>query len=261
MSALPHAGIGSSSQAARLIRESNLTVALTGAGISTPSGIPDFRTPSAGMLEQGDYTPTLTGFCQDPQAFYDWVRPLARVVMRARPNAAHLALAEMERRGYLHAVITQNIDLLHSRAGSNKVVEVHGHIRQATCLRCYRRYAAEAILARFVEDGLAPYCTVCGGVLKPDVILFGEQLPVAALAESDTLARRCEVMLVAGSSLEVAPAGELPAVALAAGARLIIVNAEPTAFDREADVVIRADVAEALPAIQAELLMPEPGDA
>ncbi len=242
-------------RAAGLIRESRLTVALTGAGVSTPSGIPDFRSPGYGLWEETDpmEVASLEGFVQNPQAFYEWIRPLARTIMQAEPNPAHVALAEMEARGWLQAVITQNIDLLHGRAGSQHVLEIHGHIREATCLRCHRVHPAATILGRFVSDGLAPRCPACGGVLKPNVILFGEELPIALLTEAQRLARRCSLMLVAGSSLEVAPARDLPALAQAAGARLLIVNREPTAFDHQADVVIHADVAEALPAIVAEL--------
>ena len=249
-------------EAARLLRESRLSVALTGAGISTPSGIPDFRSPGSGLWEDVDpmQVASLRGFREDPQAFYDWIRPLARLMMNAAPNPAHLALAELEARGHLHAVITQNIDLLHRRAGSITVLEVHGHIRQATCLRCYQAQPAEPHLTRFVEDGCLPRCPNCGGVLKPDVVLFGEELPAVVLAEAQRLARRCDLMIVAGLSLEVWPASDLPALARAAGARLAIVNLEPTPLDGEADIVIRADVAEVLPAILAEVLALEARD-
>jgi NAD-dependent deacetylase len=247
-------------RAARLIRQSRLTVALTGAGISTPSGIPDFRSSGTGLWNTAQIDPlrvaSLRGFCEDPQAFYAWIRPLARLMLRAGPNLAHYALADLEGLGHLQAVVTQNIDLLHSRAGSKKVLEIHGHLREATCLRCYQVQPAGPIMARFVEDGRTPHCPRpdCGGVLKPSVILYGEQLPAAVLVEAQRLARRCDLMIVAGSSLEVAPAGDLPALALAAGARLLIVNREPTPLDGSADVVIHADVAEALPAILTEVL-------
>jgi NAD-dependent deacetylase len=133
------------------------------------------------------------------------------------------------------------------------VLELHGHIRKATCLACRQARPAEPLFRRFLEDGQTPRCADCGGVMKPDVILFGEELPAGVLNEAQRLARRCDVMIVAGSSLEVWPAGELPRLALAAGARLMIVNREPTQYDAQADVLIHADVAEALPAIAAEL--------
>jgi len=242
-------------RAANLIRQSQMTVALTGAGISTPSGIPDFRSPGAGLWEEADpmEVASIIGFRRNPQSFYRWIRPLARTMIGAQPNAAHLALAELEAGGRLAAVITQNIDLLHSRAGSRQVLEIHGHIREATCLNCRGVQPAAPVFQRFLEDGRTPHCPECGGVLKPNVVLFGEELPAALLIEAQRLARQCDLMLVAGSSLEVAPAGDLPGLALAAGARLIIVNREPTPYDAEAEVVIHADVAEALPAIVAEL--------
>jgi NAD-dependent deacetylase len=163
----------------------------------------------------------------------------------------------MEAHGRLEAVITQNIDLLHSRAGSRRVLELHGHIREATCLDCGAARPAGPLLRRFVDDGQMPLCLDCGGVLKPNVVLFGEELPADALQEAQRLARRCDVMLVAGSSLEVWPVADLPRLARSAGARLVIVNREPTPLDDLAEVVVRADVAEALPAL-AEAVLARP---
>jgi NAD-dependent deacetylase len=247
-------------RAAGLLRKARAAVALTGAGISTPSGIPDFRSPGSGLWEEFDplEVASIDGFVQNPQAFYRWIRPLARIILQAVPNPAHRALAELEAGGWLQAVITQNIDLLHDRAGSRRVLEIHGHVRQATCLECHHAQPARPILERFVEDGRTPHCPDCGGVLKPNVVLFGEPLPAGLLAEAERLARRCDLMLVAGSSLEVAPAGDLPALARSHGARLMIVNREPTPMDDEAEVVIHGDVAEALPAILAELAAGDP---
>jgi len=242
-------------QAARLLAQARHTIVLTGAGVSTPSGIPDFRSPHSGLWASADplEVASLDGFRRNPAAFYNWIRPLARQMLAAQPNPAHLALADLEARGRLAAVLTQNIDLLHSRAGSRRVLELHGHIREATCLNCGAAQPGEPLLVRFVADGLPPRCPICGGVLKPNVVLFGEDLPAAAFAEAERLARRCDAMLVAGSSLEVWPVNDLPRLARATGARLIIVNAEPTPLDGAADVVIRADVAEALPALAAAL--------
>lgn len=243
-------------QAQRLLANARHVVALTGAGISTPSGIPDFRSPSSGLWEQVDpmHVASLFAFRQRPQDFYDWIHPVARKTLAARPNAAHKALAQLEEFGPLQAVITQNIDMLHSKAGSQKIIEIHGHLRELTCLRCYGIVPAEPVLQQFLESGETPRCA-CGGVLKPNVILFGEQLPVRALSESKRQARRCDLMLVAGSSLEVAPAGDLPVLARDAGARLIIVNYEQTHADPLADVVIHADVVEILPQL-AEPFLP-----
>ncbi|MDX1663443.1 MAG: NAD-dependent deacetylase [Candidatus Promineifilaceae bacterium] len=245
-------------RAVELLQNADHAVALTGAGISTPSGIPDFRSPQSGLWERGDplQVASIYAFRSRPQDFYDWIYPLAELTVAARPNRAHHALAQLEAHGPLEAVITQNIDMLHVRAGSKMVLEVHGHLREMTCLRCYGIVPAEEKMAAFIEDGQAPRCA-CGGVLKPNVILFGEQLPVRVLQQSQKQTRECDVMLVAGSSLEVAPAGDLPRLAKETGARLIIVNYDETPVDHLADVVIHADVEEVLPRLAAPFL---PGD-
>lgn len=238
-------------RAATLLRSARHAVALTGAGISTPSGIPDFRSPASGLWQQADpmVGASIYGFRRSPQAFYDWLRPLVRQVLEARPNLAHVALARLEHDGRLRAVITQNIDGLHQRAGSRRVLELHGHTRTATCLRCGRKVPAEPLIAEVLASPAVPRCRECGGALKPDVVLFGEMLPLDVLEEAEREARACDVMLVAGSSLTVAPASLLPEMAREHGARLVIVNREPTGLDRSAEVVLHADVAEALPAI------------
>lgn len=228
-------------------------VALTGAGISTPSGIPDFRSPSSGMWDEVDpfEVASLVGFQKRPQAFYDWIHPLAKLTMAAQPNPAHLALAELERQGKLKAIITQNIDVLHDKAGSKLVYEVHGHLRSLTCMGCFAQTPASAKLPAFIETGAMPRCDGCEGVLKPDVILFGEQLPVGVFRAAAEQTRLCDVMIVAGSSLVVAPAGDLPILAKQHGAKLIIVNYDETHLDNIADVIIRGDVAEVLPQLAA----------
>lgn len=237
-------------QAARILQEARHAVALTGAGISTPSGIPDFRSPGTGLWETIDAmeASSLEGFQRRPQAFYDWIRLRARTMRQAQPNPAHLALAELERRGIIKALITQNIDSLHVRAGSQDVLEVHGNLRTLTCLKCYRQVATESIIDKFLADGEVPRCT-CGGVLKPDVVLFGEMLPVQVFHRAQQEAEACDAMLVAGSSLEVAPVSALPGLALHHGAQLIIVNKMATDYDRLARVVLHEDVAEVLPQI------------
>jgi NAD-dependent deacetylase len=239
-------------RAQELLLSARHAVALTGAGISTPSGIPDFRSPASGLWQHADpmQVASLFAFQQRPQDFYDWIHPLAEVTLAARPNAAHYALAQMESHGPLRAVITQNIDMLHSKAGSERIIEIHGHLREMTCLRCYEIVPATAIFQQFLVTGEVPRCH-CGGVLKPNVILFGEQLPVRAMQASKRETIQSDLMLVAGSSLEVAPAGDLPLLARQTGARLIIVNLEPTHVDEMADVVIRADVVEILPRLAA----------
>jgi NAD-dependent deacetylase len=238
-------------QAAELLRRSRSTVALTGAGFSTPSGIPDFRSPGSGLWETADpfEVASLASFRYHPERFYAWVRPLVTMIHRAQPNAAHRALADLEAAGSLELLITQNIDELHHRAGSRHVIEIHGNVREATCGQCHRHWPGRPMLEKFLQDGQVPRCETCGGVLKPNVILMGEQLSEALQRQAKAAARRCEVMLVAGSSLEVFPVAELPLEAVTHGARLVIVSLAPTYLDERADVVIRADVAEVLPQI------------
>ncbi len=236
-------------KAADLLRRARYAVALTGAGISTPSGIPDFRTPRSGLWETVDSMEiaSLAGFRRRPEAFFAWVRPLTRQILEAQPNPAHLALARMEELGFIKALITQNIDILHSRAGSKVIYEVHGHLREATCVECFQTYPTDVFLLHFIQTGELPRCPDCGGLLKPNVILFGEALPVKILHAAQRAARTCDLMLVAGSSLEVAPASELPRIALAYGAQVIVINFERTYVDDQAAVVIRDDVATVLP--------------
>ncbi len=244
-------------RSAQLLREASYAVAMTGAGISTPSGIPDFRSPDSGLWTKVDpfAVASLFAFRLHPQDFYEWIRPLARLILEAQPNPAHRALARLEAAGLIKAIITQNIDGLHQRAGSQRVHEVHGHAREATCVRCYRTVPADSLIEKFVEDGQVPRCT-CGGLLKPNVILFGEQLPLQVLTAARKDANACDLMLIAGSSLEMEPAADLPLVALGHDARLIIVNYQPTYLDDRADVVIHDDVAEILPRIADMALNP-----
>jgi NAD-dependent deacetylase len=237
-------------QAVTLINQSNNIVAMTGAGLSTPSGIPDFRSPDSGLWDQEDpmAVASIFAFRQHPQQFYDWVRPLAHRLLEAEPNPAHYALTRLEQAGKLQAIITQNVDDLHVKAGSQNVYELHGNLREVTCLECHEVENAGAAFEKFVKDGQMPRHH-CGGVLKPNVILFGEQLPVQAFVAAQLAVSEADLMLVAGSSLEVAPASDLPELALENGAKLIIVNHQPTHIDERADVVIRASVAEVLPRI------------
>jgi NAD-dependent deacetylase len=236
--------------AARLIKESTKTVALTGAGISTPSGIPDFRSPGSGLWSQVNpmEVASIIAFRQHPAGFYEWVRPLATKIFNAKPNSAHHALAQLEAAGKLTAVITQNIDGLHQAANSEKVLEVHGHIREVTCIRCYTVKESVSILESFLKEGTIPRCE-CGGTLKPNVILFGEQLPIQTILEARATAEEADLMLVVGSSLEVAPISDLPYEAVQRGTKIIIVNYQETYMDSRADVVIHQEVIEVLPQI------------
>lgn len=240
---------------ARHVAQARSMIAFTGAGISTPSGIPDFRSPACGLWERVDplEVASIFGFRQNPEAFYRWVYPLARLTMDAQPNPAHLALARLEAMGKLKCVITQNIDMLHTRAGSKTVYELHGHMREATCVACFTIYPGEPILTQFLEDRKVPHCPKCGGILKPNVILFGEQLPYRELQAAQDAVRATDLMLIIGSSLEVAPASELPLIALRYGAKLVIVNYETTFVDNRATCVVHGDCAEVLPAMLARV--------
>jgi NAD-dependent deacetylase len=236
---------------ADLLRSARYVVALTGAGISTPSGIPDFRSPDCGLWANANAAEvaSLFGFRTHPQAFYDWIRPLARTILNAKPNAAHVALSRLEQHGCLKAVITQNIDMLHTRAGSRRVIEVHGNLREMTCIGCFQVYDSTTFIEPFLNTGEVPRCPQCGGVLKPNVILFGEQLPVQELIAAEQAAAHCDVMLVVGSSLEVAPACDFPFKARQHGADIVLINLGKTPVDSAAQIVINDDVAAALPQI------------
>ena len=237
-------------QAAAMVTAARNVVAITGAGISTPSGIPDFRSPHSGVWHDADplKVASIFAFRQSPELFYNWIRPYSHLFLEAQPNPAHYALAALEREHKLKAIITQNIDDLHYKAGSKTVYELHGHLREATCLRCYETEDAAGIFERFVRDGQLPRHH-CGGVLKPNVILFGEQLPVRELVQAQLAVKEADLTLVVGSSLEVAPASDLPVLALENGARLLIINYQPTFLDQKADLVINANIAEVLPRI------------
>ena len=236
---------------AEWLHRAKKVVAFTGAGISTPSGIPDFRSPESGMWSNVDpmKVASIYGFRHNPQAFYDWVRPLTELTINAKPNPAHLSLVTLEERGKLEAVVTQNIDMLHTRAGNSTVYELHGHMREATCINCFHIFDGMEILEKFMEDGKVPHCAKCNGVIKPNVILFGEQLPIIQLQNAKKVARSSDLMLVVGSSLEVAPASDIPVIAKQHGAKVVIINLEPTMMDRAADMVIYGNAAEILPAI------------
>jgi len=240
-------------QAGALLRNARYAVAFTGAGVSTPSGIPDFRSPGSGLWANTDplEVASLAAFRYHPERFYAWLHPLAAQFHQAQPNAAHRALAELEAAGLIQVLITQNIDELHLRAGSHQVLEIHGSLRQATCVQCRSVVPGWPVLEQFVADCRLPRCGECGGLLKPNVILLGEQLLETVLREARAAARRCDVMVVAGSSLEVMPSASLPLEAVERGARLILINIGQTYLDERADVLIQADVAEILPQLAA----------
>ena len=234
------------------IRETDAVTVLTGAGISTDSGIPDFRGPSGIWTKDpgAQRMVDIQVYASDPEVRRRaWQRRRAHEAWTAQPNAGHRALAELERAGKLRAVVTQNIDRLHQKAGNapETVIELHGSMQHTVCLACRDRRPMAEALAR-VEAGEAdPPCLACGGVLKSGTIFFGEALDQDVLLAAQQAAAQCRVFLVVGTSLTVAPASRLPKIAAAAGARVAIVNAEPTPYDRAADAVIRLPIGEALP--------------
>jgi len=234
------------------IREAKRVVALTGAGISTDSGIPDFRGPQ-GLWTQNPKAEKLSDiryYMADPEVRrLAWQSRLEHPTWQARPNAGHLALVELERRGKLHALITQNIDELHQLAGNSpeKVIEVHGTVRQVVCMGCGERAPMERALARVRAGEADPPCRSCGGILKSATISFGQALVPEVIDRAMQAAVEADVLLAVGSTLQVYPvAGAVPA-AKAAGAKLVIVNAEPTAFDDLADAVFNDSISEVLP--------------
>jgi NAD-dependent deacetylase len=231
---------------ADLFRERGPAVVLTGAGVSTESGIPDFRSAS-GLWAQFDPLEygSIQAFREDPARVWEFYAPRFSTLAAATPNAAHLALAELERLGHVKAIVTQNIDLLHQRAGSRDVVEVHGSIRTATCPDCARAYPLADVLL-LVGDSSAPACGDCGGILKPDVVFFGELLPEAAMERAAELAASAGLMLVVGSALEVYPVAGLPLETLRSGGAVAIVNRGPTAMDSRATLRLDGSAGEIL---------------
>ncbi len=242
--------------AAELLREARHAIVLTGAGLSTPSGIPDFRSEGTGLWSRDEplEVASLITFRTHPERFFEWFRPLVGQMISAEPNPAHYALANLENQGRLQAVITQNVDLLHHKAGSKRILELHGTLRTMSCTQCYQQYGYENFLQAFIENGLIPHCPACNAILKPDVILFGEQLPQKTMSEAQKEIQKCDLVMVIGSSLEVLPVAGLPMQAIDHGAHLIIINHAPTYLNVRADIVLPEDVAKIIPAIADKVL-------
>jgi len=236
------------------IRESRRVVALTGAGISTDSGIPDFRGPQGVWTRNpaAEKLATLQHYLADPDVRRRaWQARLEHPAWLAEPNRGHRALAAIERRGVLHALITQNVDELHQRAGHavEKVIEVHGTVRRVMCCQCGRRAPMAEALARVRAGEDDPRCPVCGGIQKSDTISFGQALVPEVIARAMRVASEADLLLAVGTTLQVYPVAGAVEVAQRAGARIVIVNAEPTAMDTLADAVLRGPIGELLPAI------------
>jgi NAD-dependent deacetylase len=240
---------------ADLLRESERAVVLTGAGISVPSGIPDFRSPGTGLWENVDPMEVahIDAWRRDPDRFWSFYGQRFAVLTDKRPNEAHLALAELERRGRIRAVITQNIDRLHRLAGTERLIQVHGSIDQSVCMECGGKVPIERVVELLAADDGAPLCAACVTPLKPDVVLFGELLPERALAEAQELAMNADLMLCVGSSLEVYPVAGLPAITHGGGGRLVLITQGPTPYDGDADVKLDGDVVTELRAVLAAL--------
>jgi NAD-dependent deacetylase len=243
---------------AELMRRRQPCVVLTGAGVSTESGVPDFRSPTGlwatfDPLEYG----SIDAFRRDPRKVWTFYKPRMAMLTEAKPNPAHLALAELERLGFVDALVTQNIDCLHERAGSAEVVEVHGSIRTSSCPGCEERYGLERVLELLAHED-APACPACGEILKPDVVFFGELLPLVEIERAFELARHAGLLLVVGSALEVHPVAGLPLETLGAGGELAIVNLGPTPFDAQASVRLDASAGEVLPSVAQQLRGEQP---
>ncbi|MFB6169774.1 MAG: NAD-dependent deacetylase [Haloarculaceae archaeon] len=238
--------------AARAIRDADTVVAMTGAGVSTASGIPDFRGPDGLWQEHDPDDFHLDRFQADPEGFWADRLDLAADLFGdgVEPNAAHEALADLQQAGVLDTLVTQNVDGLHQRAGAEDVIELHGNNDRVACRGCRRRYDAGPVRERAADGELPPSCPECGGVLKPDVVLFGEQLPEHALLMSHARAEKADVFLVAGSSLSVEPAASLPGTALDRGATLVLANLEPTDYSDRATYDFRSDVTDVLPRLR-----------
>ncbi len=237
-------------RAADLLSAGRNGLALTGAGVSAESGIPTFR-GEGGMWTRYDpvKVASIDRFLEDPSTYWSVAKERGFVALAARPNPGHYALAALEAAGLLAAIVTQNTDGLHQESGSRRVIEVHGSGRTVECLDCGAREPRAEVQAR-LDVEMPPRCKVCGrSRLKPTVVLFGEPMPAPAVQEAFELARNADVMLVVGSSLVVHPAADIPMVALRSGARLIVVNAEPTPLDALAEVVIHGRSGEVLPEV------------
>ena len=252
-----------STEAARvadLLRAAQSAVVLTGAGISVPSGIPDFRSPGTGLWEKVDPMEVahIDAWRRDPDRFWSFYSERFASLRDKQPNDAHLAVAELERRGLVRGVITQNVDRLHRLAGSENVVEVHGSIDWSVCLRCGAKQPLEQVIEMIGERGGAPECPACAEPLKPDVVLFGELLPERAMAAAQVLAADADLMLCIGSSLEVYPVAGLPALTKGGGGRLVLITQGPTPYDADAAVKLSGDVVEELRAVVGALDAAEP---
>jgi NAD-dependent deacetylase len=235
------------SAAAELINESKYTIILSGAGLSTSSGIPDFRSKNTGLWEINDpmRVASLSTFLKQPEVFFNWLQPLAREIYNAQPNPAHLAITTLQKNHHLKVIITQNIDSLHQKAGSENVIEVHGSTSYLECLKCKIKFPFDDdSMLSFIEDSIIPTCKKCNRYLKPSIILFEEMLPYDAWDSALQNCEKADLVIVIGSSLEVSPVNQLPMIAKSNGAKLIINTFSPTPMDYKADLLLHYDIVE-----------------
>lgn len=224
------------------LKNSRHTVALTGAGVSTASGIPDFRSPGGVYSKYPEYVFDIDYFYTDPSSFYRFWKEALLPMNQAKPNSVHLLLAELERLGFLKVTITQNIDRLHQKAGSKNVIELHGNIYEHYCVKCGKEYGIDEV-KELLDVNPVPYCN-CSGLIRPNIVFFGENLPSSALSEAMKHARNCDLMIVLGSSLVVYPAAQLPIIAKDHNATLFIINRGKTSLDELADLKLDVDLVE-----------------
>ncbi len=224
-------------EAARLLRESERAYVLSGAGMSTESGIPDFRSPQTGLWEKMDpvKTSSVEALTRDPDLFYRTAFKRYSALLQAEPNTGHYILAEMEQLGIIRGVVTQNIDGLHKMAGTKKLFEVHGHVRTCRCMSCGKRHSMQDLLGQIDQEIIPPKCSRCPGILRPDIVLFGDPMATDYFAAAEALQIDCDLLMVVGSSLSVYPVAAMPSLVK----NLIIINLQPTPFDNQAKVVIR----------------------
>jgi NAD-dependent deacetylase len=240
---------------AELLREARSALVLTGAGVSVPSGIPDFRSPGTGIWEKVNPMEVahIDAFRRQPDRFWHFYGNRFASLVDKQPNPAHEAIAELERRGLIRGVVTQNVDRLHRRAGSSNVIEVHGSIEWSVCPECGGRTSLERVLEMIAEHPGAPECPACIAPLKPDVVLFGEMLPEDAISDAYALAAEADLIVCVGSSLEVFPVASLPGVTRDAGGRIALITQGPTPYDDDAKVKLSGDVVDELAAVLAAL--------
>ena len=228
-----------------LLKTSRNTVVFTGAGISTDSGIPDYRSPGTGLWEKMDQAVvSLNGFLEDPSKYYDYALNLYPIRSAAKPNHAHFMLSQFENEGLINGIITQNVDGLHHKAGSVNVYELHGSLREAVCLNCNELQPMGLVMEKVACGENPPLCESCNGILKPNAVFFGEALPAVAWSNAVRLASESDVFVSIGSSLQVSPANTLPRLAIRNKARLVVLNLMETPYDSQSHLVVRKRVAE-----------------